>query len=224
MDTSAAKVLQLRQLLAERFGSSPLLKEEVFPTGLPVLDDAGIPRASITEIVSSSATGPGGTLLLYGLLHAATEKNGHVILIDGKDSFAPQGLAPDDFRRLIWIRCTAAMSAIQAADLAVRDGNVPLVILLLTLNSASECRRIPATAWHRLQMLAEKSAVTLLVFTSRPQVGCARLRLSVGGAIPLDALHRCRRELLPRLSVRRERGRLHHERREDEALCRASCA
>ena len=94
------------------------------------------------------------------------------------------------------MRCREAWEAIKAADLAVRDGNVPLVILLLTLNPAGELRRIPATAWHRLQMLAEKSAVTLLVFTPQAQIGCARLRLSVGGAFPLERLHVCRSELI----------------------------
>ena len=59
---------QLRQLLAERFGHSIVLAEELYPTGLPSLDEIGIPGATVTEIVSSPASSSGGMLLLYGFL------------------------------------------------------------------------------------------------------------------------------------------------------------
>ena len=222
MATVSDKVIQLRQLLAERFGQSQPSSEETYRTGLTALDEVGIPRAALTEVVSSISSGPGGALLLYGLLHAAIGNGERVVLIDGKDAFAPQGLPPGDLKRLLWTRCHEAWEAIKAADLAIRDGNVPLVILLLTLNPPGELRRIPATVWHRLQMLAEKSAVTVLVFTPQAQVGCAKLRLSVGGSFPLDKLHICRDELLPALEVRVERRRM--GRRMDEELRRAFCA
>jgi hypothetical protein len=126
---------------------------------------------------------------------------------------------------LLWTRCHHAWEAIKTADLTIRDGNIPLVILLLTLNSTSELRKIPATAWHRLQLLAEKSAVTVLVFSSHAQVGCARLRLSVSGAFPLAKLHRCRAELISKLNLQVERRRKGRERGcEDENLRRSACA
>jgi hypothetical protein len=224
MTSTSDKVLQLRELLAERFGREELVEEEVCATGLAVLDEIGIPKAALTEIVSSTAMGPGGGLLLYGLLHAAIQKGERIILIDGKNGFSPKGLPQAELKRLLWTRCRDAWEVIKAADLSVRDGNVPLVILLLTLNPSGELRRIPGTAWHRLQMLAEKSAVTLLVFTPEAQIGCARMRLSVGGAFPLDKLHVRRDELLPALAVRVERRRLGAGRRLDEELRRASCA
>jgi hypothetical protein len=224
MSSTSDKVVQLRQLLAERFGHGDLGEEEVCTTRFPTLDKVGIPKAALTEIVSSTTDGPGGGLLLYGLLHMALQKGERVFLIDGKNGFSPNGLPQTELNRLLWTRCQAAWEAIKATDLAVRDGNVPLVLLLLTLNPQSELRRIPATAWHRLQMLAEKSAVTLLVFTPEAQIGCARLRLSVGGAFPLDKLHVCREELLPELAVRVERRRTGAGRRLDEDLRRASCA
>ena len=223
MPSSSDKILQLRQLLADRFGHGELAEEEVYGTGLSALDEVGIPKAALTEIASASV-GPGAGLLLYGLLHAAIQKGERIFLIDGKDGFLPKELPQDELNRLVWTRCREAWEAIKAADLAVRDGNVPLVILLLTLNPPSELRRIPATAWHRLQMLAEKSAVTLLAFTPGAQIGCARLRLSVGGAFPLDRLHICREELLPALTVQVERRRMGAGRRMDEELRRASCA
>lgn len=162
---ASEKIVHLRQLLAERLGPPTSGDAESFITGLAALDDIGIPTASLTEIVSAPATGPGGNLLLYALLHAVLQKGQRVILIDGKNAFAPNGLPPTELSRLLWTRCREAWEAIKAADLAVRDGNVPLVVMLLTLNAAPELRRLPANAWHRLQMLCEKSAVTLLAFT-----------------------------------------------------------
>jgi hypothetical protein len=222
MSVSADKIIQLRQLLAERFGATPSPGEECYETGLPLLDQQAVPRAALTEIVSSPSAGPGGAMLLYGLLHAAIQKGERVVLIDGASAFSPKGLPQAELNRLLWTRCRGSTEAIKAADLAARDGNVPLVILLLTINAPSDLRRVPPNAWHRLQMLAEKSGVTLLVFTPEAQIGCARLRLAVGGAFPLERLHLLRTELLPALDIRVARRRV--GRREDEDLRRASCA
>jgi hypothetical protein len=225
MAAMSEKILLLRQLLADRFGESAFSEEEVYSTGVPALDDAAVPRAALTEIVSSTTSGPGGALLLYGLLHAVILKGERVILVDGKRAFDPKGLPQAELNRLLWTRCREAWEAMKAADLAVRDGNIPLVVLLLTLNPPAELRRIPATAWHRLQMLAEKSSVTLMVFTPQAQIGCARLRLSVSGTFALEKLHECRRELMPALEVRVARRRMGSGRKsEDEELRRAACA
>ena len=223
MASTSDTVLQLRQLLADRFGQANLPAEEVYPTGLPFLDDVGIPRAAVTEIIASSAAGPGGILLLYGLLHFAAQRSERVAIIDGKDTFQPKGLPQGDLQRLLWTRCQTAKEAVQAVDLAARDGNFPLIILLLTLNPATELRRIPSTTWHRLQMLVEKSAATLLVFTPYPQVGRTRLRLSAGGDFPLKKLHRCRSELLPALRIKVKRRRIERG-CSDEALRGPICA
>lgn len=225
MTSTSDKVLQLRQLLAERFGQGHPSTGDTYHTGLAALDEVEVPRAALTEIVSSVSSGPGGALLLYGLLHAAIRNGERIVLIDGKDTFAPKGLPTSDLKRLLWTRCHEAWEAIKAADLAIRDSNVPLVVLHLTLNPASELNRIPATVWHRLQMLAEKSAVTVLVFSPQAQVGCARLRVSVSGAFPLAKLHASRAELLPALTIQVERRRMSRERRcEDEEIRRPACA
>jgi hypothetical protein len=222
MPSSSETVLQLRQLLTERFGAPSGRGEEVYLTGLPSLDEAGVARAALTEIVSSPASGAGGSLLLYSLLHACAERNERVMVIDGHDCFQPKALPQSDLQRLLWVRCHSAREVLQALDMAARDGNFPLILVLLTLNPLSELRRIPANAWHRVQMLAEKSASTVLVFTPFPQIGCARLRLSVGGDFPLCKLHRCRSELISELALNIERRRI--ERRVDETVCRSSCA
>jgi hypothetical protein len=219
----ADKILFLRQLLAERFGTTQLAPEDVFPTGLPALDDIGVPRRAVTEIVAASmASSPGGTLLLYGLLHAMAQRGERLILVDGRDAFAPKGLPQAELDRLLWVRCRTAAEVIKSADLIIRDGNIPLVVLLLMLNPASELRRLPPNVWHRLQMLAEKSGAAVLAFTPHDLVGCARLRISVRGSFPLERLHVSRSELLPGLVLQVERRRI--ERRRDEDVRRAACA
>ncbi len=223
MSAPADKILFLRQLLAERFGTTQLAPEDVFPTGLPALDDIGVPRRAVTEIVAASmASSPGGTLLLYGLLHAMAQRGERLILVDGRDAFAPKGLPQAELDRLLWVRCRTAAEVIKSADLIIRDGNIPLVVLLLMLNPASELRRLPPNVWHRLQMLAEKSGAAVLAFTPHDLVGCARLRISVRGSFPLERLHVSRSELLPGLVLQVERRRI--ERRRDEDVRRAACA
>ena len=223
MPASPAKILELKQLLADRFGTPEFCPVTSFTTGFKALDELPLPAAALTEIVSLSPPGAGASLLLYGLLRAALLKGERVALIDGTDSFAPKGLAQPDLTRLLWLRCRDATEAIKAADLVARDGNVPLAVLFLTLNPAAQLRRIPATVWHRLQMLVEKSAVTLLVFTPRPQVGCARLRVTVDARFPLPRLHHRRQDLFPSLQLQVERRRASRE-FHDEELCRAVCA
>jgi hypothetical protein len=225
MAANLETIHELRRLLADRFGAFTPGAERNFVTGLDLLDEIGVPQAALTEIVSTVSSGPGGALLLYGLLHAAIQSGQNVVLIDGKRAFAPKGLPASDLRRLLWTRCGNAWEVIKAADLAIRDGNVPLVILLLTINPAGELNKIPANAWHRLQMLGEKSSVTTLVFSPHAMVGCARLRIAVGGAFPIEKLHGMREELLPSLSLRVERRKVAAERRwNDEELRRPACA
>ena len=216
---ASEKVIQLRQLLAERFGAVDFAPEDTYATGFAPLDQCGLPRSAVTEIVASAPAGPGGALLLYGLLHAAIQKGERVILIDGASAFSPKALPQAELNRLLWTRCRTATEAIKVADLAVRDGNVPLAILLLTINPPAELRRIAPNAWHRLQMLAERSGVTLLAFTPWAQIGCARLRLAVGGAFPLERLHLLRAELLPALDIHVERRRVGRRDEDEELRC-----
>jgi hypothetical protein len=224
MAETSEKVLQLRQLLAERFGSRAPVEEAVYVTGLPAFDEVGLCQGAVTEVVSSPEA-PGASLLLYGLLHTIALRGERAAIIDGTTAFQPRNLPQSDLQRVLWTRCRNAKEALQAVDLAARDGNFPLVVLLLTLNSTTELRRIPGTTWHRLQMLAEKSAATILVFTPYPQIGSASLRLSVNGDFPLTKLHTSRSELLPELRLHVERRRIGQQRRfNDEILCRPLCA
>jgi hypothetical protein len=109
----------------------------------------------------------------------------------------------------------------QAVDLLARDGNFPVVILLLGLNPPSELRRLPSSTWHRLNMLAEKSAAALMAFTASPLIGCARLRLSVQADLSWGKLHVPRSGLVSQLALRVERRR---ERHADEEVRGVICA
>lgn len=197
------KILLLRRLLEEKHGSAALASSGSLDTGLESLDRFHLAKGSLTEVVADSRH-PGGALLLAGLLAKAVPRH-RVALIDGRDAFDPIGMP--EGTAFLWIRCASAPQAVKAADLVVRDGNISLAIMLLTLNPASELRRIQANIWHRLQMLAEKSGTAFLVFTPSAQIGNARMRLSVSGHFPLGAIESTRNELEPRLALSVERRR-----------------
>src|SRR5205823_130630 len=121
-----------------------------FSTGLSNLDEllgGGLPLGGITEVTSSR----GGGLLLISLLASARKSNSFVALTDGRDSFDPSESSEQMLARLLWVRCQTTAEAVKAADLILRDGNLPLVILDLRSNPVEELRKIPATTWYRLQ-------------------------------------------------------------------------
>ncbi|HEY8965848.1 MAG TPA: hypothetical protein VIM58_05360 [Candidatus Methylacidiphilales bacterium] len=203
---ASAKITALRQLLSEKgFSSGIPTPESAFTTGLSAVDEHEVPQRGITEIVGSPTEGTGGTLLLYGLVHAMRDER--VAIVDATDSFDPSSVSAADLPHLLWVRCSDSLQASKAADMVLRDGNVSLAILLLSLASPSELRRIHANVWHRLQVLSEQSAVPLLAFTPTPIVGNAKLRLNVHGQFPLRSVTRSRSALLPsmRLTVQKRR-------------------
>src|SRR5882724_1413268 len=149
---ASGKIIDLRKLLAERFPHAPAAPATRLAT-IPVLDEStegGLPRGAITELISARTSAGSASLL-----HAAHRDNYFLALIDGRDSFDPCGLNTASLRQLLWVRCSKASEAIKAADLLLRDGNFPLVIIDLVLNLAEELRKIPQTNWYRLQRLVE---------------------------------------------------------------------
>jgi hypothetical protein len=100
-----------------------------------------------------------------------------VALIDGRDSFDPCSLDDPSLRHLLWVRCTKALEAIKAADLLLRDGNFPLVIVDLVLNSPEELRKIPQTNWYRLQRLVELVPTACLVLARQGIVNSAQWKI-----------------------------------------------
>ena len=176
---TGSTIVDLRRLLAQRFPQPPIVSSPRTLTGLSALDQAtggGLPKGAITELTSPNISA-GSALLISTLLQVAHRERRFLALIDGRDSFDPQPLGNACLRHLLWIRCTKASDAIKAADLLLRDGNFPLVILDLVLNSTDELRKIPQTSWYRLQRLVEPMPTAFLVLTRHSMISSAQWKL-----------------------------------------------
>jgi hypothetical protein len=176
---ASAKIIDLRNLLAERFPHPSCTTARRLITGLPFLEEpirGGLPRGAITELISPG-TNAGSALLIRTLLHCAYRDNYFLALIDGRDSFDPCGLNNVWLQHLLWVRCSKASEGVRAADLLLRDGNFPLVIIDLVLNGPDELRKIPQTNWYRLQRLVEMVPTACLVLTRYEIVSSAQLKL-----------------------------------------------
>ena len=210
-------IVGLRNLLAERFQQPPPPRDLRLPTGVPPIDGplgGGLPRSAITEL-SSPNISSGSGLIIYALLENAYRNGYFLALIDGRDSFDPQSLDQTLLRHLLWIRCTQTLDAIKAADLLLRDGNFPLVILDLVLNLTGELRQIPQTTWYRLQRLVEVAPTAFLVLSRRSIISSAQLKLSLENSLKLEDLEEENRLNQLRIQVKRaHRGR--------ETIARAS--
>src|SRR6266516_1560313 len=188
------KIVDLRKLLAERFPHMPVpAATRRLITGLSFLDQViggGLPKGAITELISGQISA-GSASLIHALLQAAHRNRYFLALIDGRDSFEPSGSGrPGNgcLSYLLWVRCTKALEAIKAADLLLRDGNFPLVIVDLVLNPPEELRKIPQTSWYRLQRLVESASTACLVLTRYAMVASAQLKLVLENSWNLDSL------------------------------------
>ena len=174
-----AKIIDLRNLLAERFPHPSCTTESRLITGLHFLDEptgGGLPRGAITELISSR-TSAGSASLIHALVRCAYRDNYFLALIDGRDSFDPCGLNNAWLQQMLWVRGSKASEGVKAADLLLRDGNFPLVIVDLVLNGPEELRKIPQTHWYRLQRLVEVLPTACLVLTRHEIVSSAKLKL-----------------------------------------------
>ena len=209
---SSAKIIDLRNLLAERFPRPSSTTARRLSTGLPCLEEplrGGLPRGAITELISPGRSA-GSASLIHALVHCAYRDNYFLALIDGRDSFDPPGLNNAWLQHLLWVRCTKASESVKAADLLLRDGNFPLVILDLVLNAPDELRKIPQTNWYRLQRLVEVLPTACLILTRYEMVSSAQLKLVLENSWDIqnfeteEALSRLRigvkRSHLPKLS------------------------
>jgi hypothetical protein len=122
-------------------------------------------------------------------------------LIEARDSFDAAASPPAMRARLLWVRGGTAERALKAADLLLRDGNLPLVVLDLRASPREDLRRIPATSWYRLQRVVEPTATAFLVLTHHGLVSSARARLRLEARFGLDAFERRQTELLEELEV-----------------------
>jgi hypothetical protein len=207
-------IAALRQLVADRLPGSMNRDRtgSAFPTGVPALDEAlggGLASGALTEIVSAGA-GSGGQLVQLCLLAAAAGRGRRAVLVDAADAFDPQTAGADALRATIWVRCNDVATAMQAADLLVRDANLGLVILDLRSCPQSALRRTPATAWYRLQRAAEGVGMPFVVQTSQALAPSAAFRVALSAArrtFGIDACERDRDSLRADLEVEVLRAR-----------------
>jgi hypothetical protein len=201
----SSKIVDLRNLLAERFPQSLRPANSCLSTGISTLDQAmagGLWKNCITEL-SSPHVSAGSAFLLHTLLHAAHRDRYFLALIDGRDSFDPATAGNSRLRNLFWIRCHNAIQAMKASDLLLRDGNFPVVILDLVLNPAEELRKIPQTSWYRLQRLIELIPTVCLILTRRSIVSSAQWKLTLENSWTLLDLEN--QDALSRLKIQVQR-------------------
>src|SRR5437762_2676237 len=206
-----AQIVDLRKLLAERFPQPPFPAATRLATGLSFVDQAiggGLPRGAITELISPQISA-GSASFIQALLQAAHRDRYFLALIDGRDSFDPSALAELGnlrLRNLLWVRCSKALEALKAADLLLRDGNFPLVIIDLVLNPPEELRKIPQTTWYRLQRLVKSSPTACLVLSRHGMVSSAQLKIVLENSWSLETFQED--EATSQLRIRVQRSHL----------------
>ena len=205
----ADRIIQLRELLSEKFPTLRTRLDEApptgtfWPTGIPQLDDplgGGFPKGAFTEIISRDHHS-GNATLLRALLHHAASENQIVALVDGADSLDVTQCDETSLARLLWVRCRSGEEAMRAADLLLRDCNLSLLMLDLINVPEAQVRRISPTTWYRLQRLVEETATVCLVFTPRPLVSPAEARITIQSRFSLNAMDATEAELLRLLKL-----------------------
>src|SRR5207302_3090824 len=185
---ASRQIIDLRNLLAERFQHPPA--HAGGQISIPLLgraSDGGLGKGAITEIISPNPSA-GSALLIHNLLQIAQRDRFFLALIDGSDSFDIYDSGA--LQHLLWVRCDKASEAVKAADFLLRDGNFPLVILDLVLNTMDELRRIPATTWYRLQRLVEPTPTAFVVISRHNMAASARTKIVLENRWTLPDLSR----------------------------------
>jgi hypothetical protein len=204
----APKVIQLRQILADKFPGVRLHLEEDSP-GAPekseglsrVLDlfQNQLAKGTLNELVAGGETS-GSATLMRALVNWAAGQNQIMALVDGCDCFDVTAVESRELSRLLWVRCADAEQALKAADLLLRDGNLPLILLDLKLNPEIQLRKIPATTWYRLQRLVEMTSAIFVAVTPRPLIAPAQTRITLQSGFVLADLERDASDLLQELN------------------------
>jgi len=198
-------IVAMREFLRARFPGAhvPLVPEVAsVRTGQGLLDGLGLAQGCITEVVSSQ-TGAG--LVIACLLERDSAVNEPTALVDGCDAFDPWSVRPAVLEKLLWLRCRETAQAVKAADLLLRDGNIPLVLLDLQLHPLRVVQAMPSSVWHRLRLLTEKSGCCLCALTPGRSIPCARSRVVLEPHFTLEDQHDEHQALAAKLRLRADR-------------------
>ncbi len=191
----------LRSQLAEKFPAPRVEDGGRVPTGVVALDGeaGGLRRGAVSEFAGSLGC---GSLFLEAFFAAARTARCPVGLVDGGCSFEPGDWDAGLLRRVLWVMAAEGRTALKAADLLLRDGNLPMLALDLQGLPEAEVRKIPVNAWHRFQRVAEETETVFVVVTRRPLVEGARVRMVAESQWGLEAMRVLRSELMTRMKVR----------------------
>lgn len=192
---------QLREKFPRAHAAALMPRQEEAPPEQP-FDPAFFPPGMVSEVIGS-----GVGMLVAGLLGEPEETAAlpDFVLVDGGDGFDPASFTAEACSRLVWVRCSAVTEMLKAADLLVRDANIPFILLDTCGIGRRELAAIPASAWWRLKLAAEISNCRLVVMSVLPQVPCAGVRVSLNARLDLEDFDVPRRDLIARLRVVPER-------------------
>ncbi len=192
---------ELRQLLADKFPAADRKPQGRWPTGIASLDgpEGGLRRGAVTELTATPAN---GALFIDRLLQMTCENKSFAALVDAGDSFDPDSCAEPALARLLWVRCRDEELAVKAADLLLRDGNFPLLLLDFQALPPGRVGKVPASTWHRFQRLVEQTPLIFVVLTRRRSVESAQVRIVLENRWSLQAQRRGRTELIGGLVAR----------------------
>lgn len=197
---------EIRRQLREKFPAahgSTRVSEPVPEVSKTLFEISTFPAGAISEITPASGRG-GLSLWIAGLLAdpESAPEFPKFVLVDGGDHFDPASHTAAACSQLLWVRCRKTRDALKSADLLVRDGNLPFIILDLHGLPTAELRSIPASAWWRLKQFCETGGCRLVVLSPSSLVPCASLRLALSTHLTLQDLDLPRDEILPHLVAR----------------------
>lgn len=191
----ASNIVDLRKLLAERFGAAVRLRKailpEAIPTGIPALDsllEGGWPKGGVSELVGHGV-GSGIVQVLHAWIRQTAQEGQFLAVVDAGDSLDVDALEPQVLARILWVRARSADEALRAADLLLRDRNFPRVVIDLKTCPTQALARISGSLWHRFRRLTEHHGTTAVVLTPSPLVSGATCRVQVSVDPGLDRLH-----------------------------------
>jgi hypothetical protein len=193
------KIIELRQILAERYPQPTGSSSFYLPTGWSPIDSllgGGLRKGAITQLLVPNLSS-GGALVLHEIIEAMQDASQYVALIDSLDSFEPIA----DHPLLLWIRCHTVLQTLKATDLLLRDGNLSLVILDFKGNSSQELGKIPGSTWHRFQRIVEGTRSSLLAITRHPIVNSSQITISTMNRLHIDDLSTHRTDLVKSISL-----------------------
>jgi hypothetical protein len=150
------------------------------------------PGGVLRELVA--APGAGASLMMQEWLSRGQATRA---LLDAADGFDPASCDAQLRAELLWLRCRGVEQAMQAADLLLREGSVRTLSMDFRLCEPAHLRATPSSSWHRLRLLARRSAVCVLVCSPFAWLPCAQARwVFEGGCLDLSDLQQGRHELL----------------------------